>query len=58
LASAPPSATVLRVLRTHRCWASGREQVKVVNTKAADVYSYMNFDKIAEFSDVACTVTV
>ncbi|MBK7423711.1 MAG: bifunctional aconitate hydratase 2/2-methylisocitrate dehydratase [Propionivibrio sp.] len=34
------------------------EQVKVVNAKAADVYRYMNFDKIAEFSDVADTVTV
>jgi len=34
------------------------EQVKVVNAKAADMYRYMNFDKIAEFSDVADTVTV
>jgi len=34
------------------------EQVKVVNAKAADVYRYMNFDKIAEFSDVSDTVTV
>jgi len=34
------------------------EQVKVVNAKADDVYRYMNFDKIAEFSDVADTVTV
>ncbi|MBL8414162.1 MAG: bifunctional aconitate hydratase 2/2-methylisocitrate dehydratase [Propionivibrio sp.] len=34
------------------------EQVKVVNAKAAEVYRYMNFDKIAEFSDVADTVTV
>ena len=34
------------------------EQVKVVNTKAAEVYRYMNFDKISEFSDVADTVTV
>jgi hypothetical protein len=25
------------------------EQVKVVNAKAADVYRYMNFDKIAAF---------
>jgi len=33
------------------------EQVKVVNAKAAEVYRYMNFDKIAEFSDVADTVT-
>jgi aconitate hydratase 2/2-methylisocitrate dehydratase len=34
------------------------EQVKVVNAKAADIYRYMNFDKIAEFRDVADTVTV
>ncbi|NMF95852.1 bifunctional aconitate hydratase 2/2-methylisocitrate dehydratase [Aromatoleum toluolicum] len=34
------------------------EQVKAVNAKAADVYRYMNFDQIAEFSDVAATVTV
>ncbi|MER2545292.1 MAG: aconitase family protein, partial [Candidatus Accumulibacter phosphatis] len=34
------------------------EQVQTVNTKAADVYRYMNFDQIKEFSDVADTVTV
>ncbi|WP_291985754.1 bifunctional aconitate hydratase 2/2-methylisocitrate dehydratase [Candidatus Accumulibacter sp. ACC007] len=34
------------------------EQVKVVNAKAADVYRYMNFDQIKEFSEVADTVTV
>ncbi|MEI7614845.1 MAG: bifunctional aconitate hydratase 2/2-methylisocitrate dehydratase, partial [Betaproteobacteria bacterium] len=34
------------------------EQVKVVNTKAAEVYRYMNFDKIAEFREAADTVTV
>ena len=34
------------------------EQVKVVNAKAADVYRYMNFDKIPEFRDMAATVTV
>jgi aconitate hydratase 2/2-methylisocitrate dehydratase len=34
------------------------EQVKVVNAKAADVYRYMNFDKIAAFRDVAESVTV
>jgi aconitate hydratase 2/2-methylisocitrate dehydratase len=34
------------------------DQVKVVNAKAAEVYRYMNFDKIAEFKDVADTVTV
>ncbi len=34
------------------------EQVKAVNAKAADVYRYMNFDQIAEFRDVADSVTV
>ena len=34
------------------------EQVKVVNAKAADIYRYMNFDQIAEFSELAETVTV
>jgi len=34
------------------------EQVKAVNAKAADVYRYMNFDQIAEFSEVAEGVTV
>ncbi len=34
------------------------EGVKAVNAKAADVYRYMNFDKIAAFKDVADTVTV
>jgi aconitate hydratase 2/2-methylisocitrate dehydratase len=34
------------------------EQVQAVNAKAADVYRYMNFDQIREFSDVADTVTV
>jgi aconitate hydratase 2/2-methylisocitrate dehydratase len=34
------------------------EQVKAVNAKAADVYRYMNFDQIKEFSEVADTVTV
>jgi len=34
------------------------EQVTVVNAKAADVYRYMNFDKIAAFRDLADTVTV
>ncbi|HNI74214.1 MAG TPA: aconitase family protein, partial [Accumulibacter sp.] len=33
-------------------------QVQAVNAKAADVYRYMNFDQIKEFSDVADTVTV
>jgi aconitate hydratase 2/2-methylisocitrate dehydratase len=34
------------------------EQVQAVNAKAAEVYRYMNFDQIREFSDVADTVTV
>ena len=34
------------------------EQVNVVNQKAADIYRYMNFDQIAEFRDVADTVTL
>ena len=34
------------------------EGVKAVNAKAADVYRYMNFDQIKEFSDVAETVSV
>jgi aconitate hydratase 2/2-methylisocitrate dehydratase len=34
------------------------EQVNVVNAKAADVYRYMNFDQIAEFSQVAAKVAV
>jgi len=34
------------------------KQVKGVNAKAADIYRYMNFDKIAEFRDMAETVTV
>ena len=32
------------------------EQIKLVNAKAADVYRYMNFDKIPEFVEVAETV--
>jgi aconitate hydratase 2/2-methylisocitrate dehydratase len=34
------------------------EQVQAVNAKAADVYRYMNFDQIKEFSEVAETVSV
>ncbi len=34
------------------------EQVHAVNAKAADIYRYMNFDQIKEFSEVADTVTV
>ncbi|GAB1393476.1 bifunctional aconitate hydratase 2/2-methylisocitrate dehydratase [Rhodocyclaceae bacterium] len=33
------------------------EQVKTLEAKSADVYRYMNFDQIAEFKDVADTVT-
>ena len=32
--------------------------VETVNAKAADIYRYMNFDQIAEFREVAETVTV
>jgi aconitate hydratase 2/2-methylisocitrate dehydratase len=32
------------------------EQIKLVNAKSAEVYRYMNFDKIAEFVEVAATV--
>ena len=34
------------------------EQVHAVNAKAADIYRYMNFDQIKEFSELADTVTV
>jgi aconitate hydratase 2/2-methylisocitrate dehydratase len=34
------------------------EQVQAVNAKAAEIYRYMNFDQIAEFRDVAATVSV
>jgi aconitate hydratase 2/2-methylisocitrate dehydratase len=34
------------------------EQVNIVNQKAGDIYRYMNFDQIAEFREVADTVTV
>ena len=34
------------------------EQVQPLNAKADDVYRYMNFDKIKDFSSVADTVTV
>ena len=32
--------------------------LKVVKAKAADVYRYMNFDQIAEFKEIADTVTL
>jgi aconitate hydratase 2/2-methylisocitrate dehydratase len=34
------------------------EQVQNLNSKAAEVYQYMNFDKMKSFSDVADTVTI
>jgi aconitate hydratase 2/2-methylisocitrate dehydratase len=34
------------------------EQVQAVNAKAADVYRYMNFDQIADFKEVADSVTI
>ena len=34
------------------------EQVNVVNAKSAEIYRYMNFDQIAEFSDAAAKVAV
>ncbi|MEY3180548.1 MAG: hypothetical protein RL614_1021 [Pseudomonadota bacterium] len=34
------------------------EQFQAVNAKANDVYRYMNFDKIKDFSEVADTVSV
>ena len=33
------------------------EQVKTLESKAADGYRYMNFDQIPEFKEVADTVT-
>ncbi|HEY9854786.1 MAG TPA: aconitase family protein, partial [Stenomitos sp.] len=38
--------------------AEYQAQVQTVNAKAAEIYRYMNFDQIAEFRDVAETVTV
>ena len=32
--------------------------IGVLDKNAADIYRYMNFDKIADFSDVADTVTL
>jgi aconitate hydratase 2/2-methylisocitrate dehydratase len=34
------------------------DQLGTLNTNAAEVYRYMNFDKIKSFSDVADTVTI
>ncbi len=38
--------------------AEYQEQVSGLAAKAADIYRYMNFDQIAEFRDIAATVTV
>ncbi len=38
--------------------AEYQAQVATVNSKASDIYRYMNFDQIASFRDVADTVTV
>jgi aconitate hydratase 2/2-methylisocitrate dehydratase len=38
--------------------AEYQEKVQAVNAKAGDVYRYMNFDQIAEFKEVADTVTI
>ena len=38
--------------------AEYQEKVQAVNAKAGDVYRYMNFDQIAEFKEVADTVTL
>jgi len=51
-------AAVTALLGRIPTMAEYMEQVKAVNAKAADVYRYMNFDQIAEFSEVAHTVTV
>jgi len=32
------------------------EQIKLVNAKSAEVYRYMNFDRIPEFVEQAATV--
>jgi aconitate hydratase 2/2-methylisocitrate dehydratase len=34
------------------------EQVKTLESKAADVYRYMNFDQIQDFKEIADTVTM
>jgi aconitate hydratase 2/2-methylisocitrate dehydratase len=34
------------------------ENVKTLEGKSADIYRYMNFNKIAEFQELADTVTV
>ena len=34
------------------------EQIGIVGKKSADIYRYMNFDQIADFREIADTVTV
>jgi aconitate hydratase 2/2-methylisocitrate dehydratase len=34
------------------------EQIGIVGKKAADIYRYMNFDQIRDFSEVADTVKI
>ncbi|MDP1612899.1 MAG: bifunctional aconitate hydratase 2/2-methylisocitrate dehydratase [Sulfuritalea sp.] len=51
-------AAVTALLGKIPTMAEYMEQVQTVNAKAADVYRYMNFDQIAEFKEVADTVTV
>ena len=53
-----PAKEVVSYAKYKRETDEYQEQVKVVNAKAADVYRYMNFDQIKEFSDIADTVTV
>jgi aconitate hydratase 2/2-methylisocitrate dehydratase len=33
-------------------------QIGIVGQKAGDIYRYMNFDQIADFREIADTVTV
>ena len=33
-------------------------QVGIVATKSKDIYRYMNFDQIADFREIADTITV
>ena len=40
------------------CVAEYKEAAKTVNAKVADVYRYMNFDKIEDFREMADTVMV
>jgi aconitate hydratase 2/2-methylisocitrate dehydratase len=51
-------ATVAALLGRIPTMAEYLEQVQSLNAKADDVYRYMNFDKIKDFSSVADTVSV